>query len=237
MPFESATLLAAMKLENNLSDKVRRSCNTSLQNISIKAKPQIQSGLSDNVFSQLQQAIAKKRLVNIRYYSYSAAANISTNLSPYHLMYNENAWYVIGNSSFHKNVRSFKVNRIKELKMLDKCFVEPDKFNIDEYLGRAWSMKCEGRLYNVKLRFLPEVAREVAEVQWHSTQKVTSENNGSAIVEFRVDGLNEITWWILSYCDQVQVLAPRILRQRIIKIAQKILTTNLEHVNRGETNR
>jgi hypothetical protein len=37
-------------------------------------------------------------------------------------------------------------------------------------------------LYNVKLTFLPEVAHDVAEVQWHSTQTVTFENGGSAIV-------------------------------------------------------
>ncbi|MCH7559419.1 MAG: WYL domain-containing protein, partial [Planctomycetes bacterium] len=66
----------------------------------------------------------------------------------------------------------------------------------------------------------------VVEVQWHSTQKVAFEDDGSAIIEFRVDGLNEITWWILSYGDKVQVLAPRILQQRIVEIAQKMLRTN-----------
>ncbi|MBA7682263.1 hypothetical protein ES703_90612 [subsurface metagenome] len=84
----------------------------------------------------------------------------------------------------------------------------------------------EGRLYDIKLRFLAEVAHDVADVQWHSTQRVTFENDGSAIVEFRVDGLNEITWWILSYGSRVQVLAPRILRQKIIEIAQKMVKVN-----------
>lgn len=229
IPFGNAILLAAMKLENNLPGKVRQFCNTLLQNISITAKPQVRLDLSDNTFSQLQEAISKKRLVNMHYYSPFEATNICTNLSPYHLMYNEYAWYVIGNSSFHKNFRSFKLNRIKELKILDKCFIEPDKFDVNEYLGRAWSMRREGRLYNVKLKFLPEVAHDVAEVQWHNTQKVTFEEDGSAIVEFRVDGLNEITWWILSYGDKVQVLAPRILRQRIIEIAQKVVKVNVQN--------
>jgi len=84
-------------------------------------------------------------------------------------------------------------------------------------------MVPEGRLYHVKLRFLPEVAYDVAEVQWHSTQTVTFDRDGSAIVEFRVDGLNEITWWILSYGDKVEVLAPRVLRQKVIEIALKVV--------------
>jgi predicted DNA-binding transcriptional regulator YafY len=226
MPFKNATLLAAMKLENNLSGKVRQFCKASLQNISIKATPRVQLDLSDTTFSQLLEAITKKRLANIQYNSRFNVGYISTNLSPYHLIYNEYAWYVIGNSSLHKAVRTFKLNRIKALKILDRCFFESDKFDIDEYLGRAWSMTREGRLYNVKIRFLPEVASDVAEVQWHSTQKVTFEKDGSAIVEFWIDGLNEITWWILSYGDRAQVLAPKILRQRIIETAQKILETN-----------
>jgi hypothetical protein len=53
------------------------------------------------------------------------------------------------------------------------------------------------------------VAKNVSEVQWHSTQKVIPNEDGSAILEFRVDGIEEIAWWILGYDDQVQVLTPR----------------------------
>jgi proteasome accessory factor B len=84
----------------------------------------------------------------------------------------------------------------------------------------------EGRIYNIKLRFLPKVAENVTEVQWHSTQKVTRESDGSAIMEFRVDGLNEISWWILGYGDQVQVLAPEALRKKIIEAAKNMISIN-----------
>jgi proteasome accessory factor B len=70
------------------------------------------------------------------------------------------------------------------------------------------------------------VAHNVTEVKWHRTQIVTFEYDGSATVQFRVDGLNEITWWILGYGDKVQVLAPPTLRQRIVQIAQKMVRTN-----------
>ncbi|MHC4528728.1 MAG: WYL domain-containing protein, partial [Planctomycetota bacterium] len=144
----------------------------------------------------------------------------------YHLLYNRRAWYVLGHSSLHKSTRTFKLNRIKELKILDKCFVDEGSFDLADYLGRAWSMIPEGRLYDVKLRFLPMVAENVAEVQWHSTQQLTRHSDGSASVEFRVDGLREITWWILGYGDQVQVLAPRALRQKVIETAKNMIRLN-----------
>jgi proteasome accessory factor B len=70
------------------------------------------------------------------------------------------------------------------------------------------------------------MADQVIDVQWHSTQKVTREPDGSAIVEFRVDGLKEITWWVLGYGDHVQVLAPASLRDRVIQAAQNMIQIN-----------
>lgn len=225
-PFKDSVLRAALKIENNLPNEVRRYCNAALRNISVKADPRERLDLLDQTFAQLLKALLRKQIVNIRYYSPFERKNIVTNLSPYHLTYNDHTWYVLGRSSLHKGVRAFKLNQIKTLNILAKCFTKDKKFDISEHLGRAWSMIPEGRLYNVKLRFLPEVAHSVAEVQWHSTQTVTFQGDGSAIIEFRVDGLNEIIWWILSYGDQVQVLAPGVLQQRVIKIARNTVKQN-----------
>jgi predicted DNA-binding transcriptional regulator YafY len=223
LPFKNSALLAALKIENNLPAKIRQYCNTALRNISINAGAQARIDLLDKIFAQLQEAILRKRVVNIRYYFHREQKSTVVDLSPYHLIYNDHTWHVLGKSGLYKEVRAFKLNRIKQLNTLDKCFIEDKEFDIHKYLGKAWSMIPEGRLYNVKLRFLAEVAHDVADVQWHSTQRVTFEDDGSAIVEFRVDGLNEITWWILSYGSRVQVLAPKIMRQKIIEIAQKVV--------------
>jgi predicted DNA-binding transcriptional regulator YafY len=226
VPFKNSVLLAALKIENNLPVKIRQYCNAALKNISAKTTAQAPATSLDNTFAQLQKAILKRRYVNLSYNSLFEGQVIDVQLCPYHLFYNQSAWYVIGYSDMHESVRTFKFNRIKELKITEKCFVGGNNFDPYEYFGRAWSMIPEGRLYNVKLLFLPKVANNVAEVQWHSTQKVTCNSDGSAIVEFCVDGLGEITWWILGYGDQVQVLAPGILRQRIVEIARNTIKQN-----------
>ena len=68
--------------------------------------------------------------------------------------------------------------------------------------------------------------RNVAEVKWHPTQEVNFEHDGSAVLEFRVDGIGEITWWILGYGDQVRVLAPKVLRKRVVDIAKNMISLN-----------
>ena len=229
LPFKNSALLAALKIENNLPAGIRQYCNMALRNISTKVSAQApiyHSGGLDRTFAQLQKAIAKKRKVNICYDSLFEGNVIDLDLSPYHLLYNQRAWYVLGYSSLHKSVRTFKLNRINELKTTEQCFLGGENFDLEDHLGKAWSMIPEGRIYNVKLRFLPKVANNVTEVQWHSTQEVTRNSDGSATVEFRVDGLGEIAWWILGYGDQVQVLAPRALRKRVLETAKNMVKLN-----------
>jgi proteasome accessory factor B len=215
-------LLAALKIESSLPAATRQHCNTVFCNISVRPEPQVQMDLLDEMFSSLQEAMVRKTTIKL-HYDLSDGKEVETDLEPYHLFYGDYGWYVIGKSSFHKSIRTFKLSSIKALEVLNKCFGDGHDFDIHEYFGKAWLMKPEGRLYNIKLRFSPQVARTVAQVQWHRTQTVTKNNDGSAIIEFRVDGLGEITWWILSYGDQVQVLAPKILRENIAKIATNIM--------------
>jgi proteasome accessory factor B len=226
LPFKNSALLAALKIENNLPAKIRQYCNTALRNISTRVTSQATMKLLDKTFAQLQNAIAKKRKVTILYRSLFEGKVINVDLCPYHLLYSQRAWYVLGLSSLHKSIRTFKLNRIKELKILDKCFLGGEDFDLYDYLGKAWSMIPEGRIYNIKLRFLPKVAENVTEVQWHITQKVTRNSDGSATVEFRVNGLGEITWWILGYGDQVQVLAPKALRNKVLQAAKNMIKLN-----------
>jgi proteasome accessory factor B len=226
VPYRTSALLAALKIENSLPVGIRQYCNTVLRNVTTKATAQAPMGDLDKVFAQLQESMTKKRRVNVRYHSLFENKIIDFELCPYHLLFNNRAWYVLGHSNVHNCVRTFKLNRIRDLAITDAAFVGGDDFNAYEYFGRAWSMIPEGRIYNVKLRFLPKVANNVAEVQWHATQQVTRNGDGSAILEFRVDGLGEITWWILGYGDQVQVLAPAVLRSRIAEIARNMASLN-----------
>ena len=226
LPLGKRALWAALKIENNLTRRVKQFCSSALKHITISGNARSVAKSLDRIFLQLIEATLKKRIVSIRYNLPVEHRNVAFDLQPYHLLYNKHTWHVLGKSSVDRGFRAFKLNRIEDLHVLDKCFSDNEEFDIRKCLGRAWSMLPEGRLHHVKLRFLPEVAHDVAEVQWHSTQAVSFDDDGSAIIEFRVDGLREITWWVLGYGDRVQVLAPAILRRKIIDIAQNMVKRN-----------
>ena len=84
----------------------------------------------------------------------------------------------------------------------------------------------EGRIYRVELKFSRKVARNVAEVQWHTSQKMLFNDDGTLSVQFHVDGLGEISWWVLGYGDQVEVISPVSLRKKISRTAEKMAAIN-----------
>lgn len=229
VPFSQDILRAALKIENNFSPRLKKYCRQRLKHISVWpvcAKP---TESIDEKFAKIQKAIQNRYILSVSYYCKIKHKLITCNISPLHLVYTK-SWHVIGKVNGSGNIWCIKLDTIEKLEATGKCFLDDEEFDPIEYIGRAWSALPEGVLYNVKLRFSPDVAREVAAIQWHSSQYTSMQEDGSVILEFRVDGLNEITWWIVSYGDKVKVLAPKVLQQKIRKIASGMVKQN-EYLN------
>ena len=59
------------------------------------------------------------------------------------------------------------------------------------------------------------------ETVWHHTQKSKSHPDGSVALTFRVDGLEEIAGWILSWAGRVKVVRPVELRKLVLQRLQR----------------
>jgi predicted DNA-binding transcriptional regulator YafY len=225
VPFSKAALEGAHKIESLLPRAMREYCERVLKNVSvretcIKTKENI-----DEIFDFLQRSIQQKQVLELTYNSKSEPPVITCDFCPLHLLYTD-SWRVMGKVNSSRQIQSIKLKDIKKMGRTGKNFFEEEKFNPSEHLGRAWTMVPEGRLYNIKLRFAPEIADDVVSKQWHSTQYAEIEEDGSALLEFRVDGLSEITWWVISFADKVEVLAPQVLREKIHEIAANMASRN-----------
>jgi predicted DNA-binding transcriptional regulator YafY len=224
--FKKSAVMGGIKIENNLPGEIRRYCNATLENVSVRHDSHSPVGSSEKTFWAFQRAIGRKFKVKMTYHSFYDGGDIETVIDPYHMAFKSRGWYVIGKSSIHNEIRTFKINRVKKITILDKCYIPPGNFDIDEHFGNAWSMIKHGDICSVKLRFSRMVAKNVSEVLWHKTQKTHFNDDGTLTAEFRVDGINEISWWVLGYGDQVEVIAPVKLRQKIASIAKKTAKIN-----------
>jgi len=169
-------------------------------------------------------AISQRRSVRIVYQSPAENEQITTRLSPYRLLFSRRSWYVIGRSSVHRGTRTFNVGRIRKLEGTEESYQIPRGFSVDRYFRNAWHLIPEkGPDRQVVIRFSKKVAQNVAEVVWHKTQRLQRNPDGTLDFHVTVSGLGEISWWVLGYGDQAEVLQPPELRSIVAGHAARLI--------------
>ena len=224
LPFYGAARSAALKLESTLSSTLRNRLRETAAAVHIRLAPTNRLAGQESIYRQLLEAVTHRRAVRITYDSFSDDHHLSTKLSAYSLLFSGHTWYVIGRSSLHRDLRTFNVGRILKLSPLSESYVVPRRFSIERFLGNAWQLIPEsGPDQAVVVRFEKLVARNVAEVEWHKTQRLEFLPDGRLDFHATVSGLNEISWWILGYGDQAEVLAPARLRKLVAERAARLV--------------
>jgi proteasome accessory factor B len=213
---------AAVKIESALPPAVRDHVGTLVERVSFSLSPVSGHEGHEETFRKLAGAIVRQRSCRLVYISFHERRQISTTVRPLRLVFQGRAWYLIAYSSAHAEIRTFKLARVRKLTVTDRTFTRPTDVDLADYFGDAWGMIPEGRLYHVHLHFEPKVAGNVAEVRWHRSQQVQWNDDGSVEFTVTVDGLGEITWWVLGYGDQVEVVSPKQLRRRVARTARAV---------------
>ena len=71
-------------------------------------------------------------------------------------------------------------------------------------------------ILNVKLKFNSDIADDVMSYNFHPTQKFEKQDDGSVIVKFKASGDKSIMWHVFKWGENVEILAPKELRQEYI---------------------
>lgn len=214
LPFFHSATQAAEKIENSLPSSLRKAVESSARSIDIRLPPINSLEGKEDCYRQLRKSIAAKRVVRMKYDGLTGSPQISTKLRPYQIVFQRRSWYVIGRSSLHSAVKTFNLGGIVSLKPLREKYRVPRGFSLERYLGNAWNMlPTDGPDHHVVIRFLPLVARHVAQVHWHNTQETELLPDGCLEFRVSVSSLEEIVWWVLGYGDLAEVIQPSRLRQ------------------------
>lgn len=222
-PLSSEAIQAVRKLVAQVPAGIREICQEMIGRTSVRPGPAAVIADDGDIYTTLQAAIDQRRTVTFQYDSFFERKRIDVVLDPLHLHYAVRAWYVIGRCNKNGDERTYKLARIHSVETTDTRFKVDRPFSIDRYLGAAWQMIPEGKEHNIEVVFEPKVARNAAEVRWHESQSQKMLDDGRCRMKFRVDGLNEITWWLLGYGDQVRVVKPAALRKRLVEVYRSAL--------------
>ncbi len=160
--------------------------------------------------------MARKRL---KIWHFNRQNGITTErlVSPQRLVHYRDNWYLDAWCHLRDDVRSFSIDAISKLEVLDTAAKEVSTKNIDQALGSGYGIFNGAAEAWAKLRFTPERARWVAGETWHPMQESSVEADGSYLLSFPYADDRELIGDIMRFGADVQVLAPPALRSKVQK--------------------
>jgi predicted DNA-binding transcriptional regulator YafY len=172
-------------------------------------------------YSKKQDAIAglidgvlHQRRVTIAYFSFNSRRTKAYTLDPYRLVYYRGGLYLYARAEEYGEVRTFAVERIQKIEVLDQSFETPADFNVNEYARGAFGI-AGGKAETVRLLFDAEMAGYIRERVWHESQSLEEGADGSVVLRMNVAPGWELKAWIKGFLPEVKVVKPAALRDEI----------------------
>lgn len=185
---------------------------------------------SNGFVNRLHEAIFNKEQLRIVYYSYSSNQVSERIIDPYALTFRGRAWYLAAHCHTRNQILLFRTNRIEKIQNTGMTFDYPEDFSLKDYMAKSWKV-MNGEETKVVVKFHARVAPLVKEVKWHSTQQIDDLPDGSILYTATVAGTKEISFWILSYGADAEVISPESLRDEIMLMAKKMCQLYEKTVN------
>jgi predicted DNA-binding transcriptional regulator YafY len=174
------------------------------------------SGDDSDVVPHVSRAIAEHRLLELEYYKENEDEFSTRRVEPYQLLNGQEGWYVHSFDVERDAPRSFKLDRIKSVSILDQSFeprpgVEPDV--------RGWPKTGEVETSRVaRVWISPERARWARE-----DRRVVDElKDGAVVVDLHYAGEDWLAREILKEAGDAVVLEPEDARRAVLEAAEAL---------------
>ena len=161
---------------------------------------------------------AKKILADV---SNVPASDKERLLEPLGLIYGEKIHLIAKEKAKGDGIYNYLLHKFDEMKVTDKTFDKGD-FNLQEYTKLSFGV-YHGEILDVKLSFDKSVAEEASKYNFHPTQKIKFEKDGSLTVSFKASGSKEIMWHVFKWGSCCKIVAPKSLKEQYINYLQECI--------------
>jgi len=223
VPYTRAAGKAIVKIRSVLPAGLKQELDKVEQHIQIRLAASSPPEAAQDVYDRVRQALADQRPLLCTYESLNkreaSRSSREFRFEPYALFFSQRAWYAVGKHFGHNEVRCLKLSRFSKIIPLEGKYAIPRSFTLESHLGNAWRMIRGKDSYDVELVFDAEFGETISDTLWHHTQDIEENSDGSIIFRCKVDGLDEIVWWVLSMGPHCVVKKPKPLRDRVKDLA------------------
>ncbi len=217
LAYRDAALAARAKLDNVLPDNLRQQVAQAQQQMLFTDFDSIDFGPWEETLATLRQAIQERRRLMMTYRAEQAQA-AQRAVDAYALVHRWGYWYLVAYCRLRADMRTFRVDRITDLALLDEGFFRPPDWDLQEFLERqTWPYT-----HRVRMRFRPQAAGRAYDERG-AWETLVEHEDGSVEVTYRTSDLYWAARVALRYGDDVHVLEPPDVAARVCEQAQELI--------------
>lgn len=171
-------------------------------------------------FGPLLSAITKKEVLLLSYSNFKKKVTEKFIIHPYYLKEYNNRWFLIANNDLREDLSNYALDRIVNIEV---CRDKKIKFRNHEYdFNDDYFTDMVGVSRNpgqspeeVTIEISPEILPYIRTKPLHESQRLKTVEKGGAIVTLNVIINFELEKLLLSYCDDLKVISPPSLANKI----------------------
>lgn len=214
---------AMMKIKAILRSTEKQSLEILEDSISVSSDNNWQN---KTYLQNLFKSIAAKNVLAIEYQK-ADGTDSSRKLEPIGCYYQYNKWYLVAFCQLKKAYRTFIVNRIVSLQLLDQHF-ETEHINLQDYINQqSDSWKAQQQLQMIEISFNNSFVKFAEGRKYYFGFVEQTIEDNAVRMKFLNSSIEVMARWLLQFGNQATVIAPIELKNRL-----KTLATQLyEHYN------
>jgi predicted DNA-binding transcriptional regulator YafY len=167
-------------------------------------------------FDPIVNAIENREVLRLYYLPFYEDKPYFNEVHPYLLKEHETRWYLVGLNAFKGKVRTYALDRIRDLQLARETAYIPPDFNTGDYFKYSIGIIApEGTAPLIKLAVQKTQAQYLITRPWHDSQNIIDENEEELIFSFRVHPSYEFRSRVLSLGKDGRILEPLSLREEM----------------------
>lgn len=174
-------------------------------------------------FQAIGSSLLKRKQLHIDYLGRGKNELSSRDISPQRLIYYKDNWYLDGWCHSKEDIRSFSVDAIQRVEILESKAKDVSEEKLNEELGSGYGIFSGKDIKWATLKFSPERARWVSKEKWHPKQEGQFLSDGSYLLKIPYSKEPELLIDIMKYGPEVEVTEPNDLRKKIQETLIKTL--------------
>jgi len=163
------------------------------------------------------QALREHKVLDMTYQSFERDTPTFHELMPYAIKLFRLRWYVIGKTKNRDGVVVFALDRIQLIRIAEETFKHPKSFNVHDFYRESFGIIIENGVEceRVRLKVMNNQAKYFRSLPLHSSQKEVETMPDYSVFEYQLKPTYDFEQEILSHREDVEVLEPMPLRERI----------------------